>query len=75
MHVVVVKGRPYEMGYAYGKLMAVEIKENIKNFWKYMEQQGIDGLKKYVPGFLAWPIIKLGKALAFGLLELDYMFT
>jgi hypothetical protein len=25
LHVVVVKGRPYEMGYAYGKLMASEI--------------------------------------------------
>ena len=37
LHVVVVKGTSYEMGFAYGKLMSDEIKNNVNNFWNHYE--------------------------------------
>jgi hypothetical protein len=75
LHVVVVRGTSYEMGYAYGKLMATEIKDNIKNFWSYYERVGLEEVKKHVPEYLAKPILKLGRLVAHGLLSVDRLIT
>ena len=72
LHVIVVKGSSYEMGYAYGKLMANEIKDNIKNFWAYYENVGLEELKKHFPGYIAKPLIKIGRLVAHGLLSIDH---
>ena len=75
LHIVVVKGSSYEMGYAYGQLMADEIKGNIHDFWKYYENDYTRQLKEYIPEFLAKSLIKLGRVLVNGLIGLDRLFT
>ena len=63
------------MGYAYGKLMAYEIKTNVNNFWKHYEDIEFEELSEHLPTFLARPIAKLKISLFHGLLLLDHLIT
>ena len=38
IHLLRVKGTPYEMGKAYGKLFAAELKQNLQQFFDYYVQ-------------------------------------
>ena len=60
LNVEVVKFTSFHVGYAYGKLMADEIKDNLKKFWNHYYLTGVKNLEKHVPGFLAISFLKLG---------------
>jgi hypothetical protein len=55
--------------------MSQEIKENIKNFWGYLEDGVRKGLSKFLPKFITWPISKAVGGLGHELLLVDEIFT
>jgi len=53
LYIANLKGTPYEMGVAFGKMYAGEMQENLKLFYNYYLTQINQILDKKLPNFLA----------------------
>ncbi|CAF1202155.1 unnamed protein product [Adineta ricciae] len=72
IHILhVYGGTPYDMGYAYGKLMSKELKQLVPEYFTYLESK-VESLIKELPPLVAKWIAELGLK---GALDLNYDIT
>ncbi|CAF1585336.1 unnamed protein product [Rotaria magnacalcarata] len=69
--VHVYGGTPYDMGYAFGKLMSEDLQQLVPEYFAYLENK-IEDLIKQVPPFIAKWLAELGLR---GALDLNYDIT
>jgi len=71
IRVLHVYGKPYDMGFAHGKLLKNDIQKVIPEFYKYFEQQ-VDKYLHLLPEFMRLLFVKFG---AHAVLDATYVLT
>lgn len=76
VYIVSVRGNAYQQGYAFGKLMSKEVKENLLGFYDYLKAQADQKLAEYkLPKFIRKMLVGTAFEVFRGILDLNYLIT